>query len=259
MSPVISDWISDDCREEFMGSNTRSLLKVLVFPAMLLALWSAVSPTVSAQQRSTQYGQMKAGPKRLFDEWAISRNMGEGTTITPRERFQQMPVSRRSTFAAATNALLYTKLTDPSGRPIGFAIDLVAEIEEISGEEPGKGSDEQFRLYVKLKPDAVEKLKLSREFQHGKDNSIYHKGYPLNYRQAGASPTMQYSIATDGVGADIDVDYRSSSFPSALFNGHLSASNSDVRASGNYSTHLRRWPGLIDWWETAFPDLVGVR
>lgn len=210
---------------------------------------------MQGQQRSTQYGQMKERPRMLFDKWSNSKNMGEGRTITPRERFEAMPVSRRSTFAAATNALLYTRLTDPKGKPIGFAIDLVDSLEEIAGQEEGKGGDEQFRLYVKLKPDAVEKLQLSREFEHGKNNTIYHKGYPINYRQAGGAPTMQYSIATDGIRADIDVDYRSSSFPTALFNGHLSASNSDVRA-GNYPTHLRRWPGLIDWWETTFPDLV---
>ncbi|MBP6003877.1 MAG: hypothetical protein KA746_10630 [Pyrinomonadaceae bacterium] len=236
----------------------RSKRNISFAAALATALFVLFSmPTqMIGQQRATQYGQMKPEPKRLFDNWAIAQNMGEGRTITPRERFEAMPVSRRSTFAAATNALLYTKLTDSAGRPIGFAIDLVAEVEEISGQEPGKGSDEQFRLYVKLKPGAREKLELSREFQHGKNNTVFHKGYPINYRQAGAPPTMQYSIATDEVRADIDVDYRSSGFPAALFNGHLSASNSDVRAQGNYPTHLRRWPGLVDWWETDFPDLV---
>jgi len=228
-----------------------SMIAVL-FATVLVA---APQPAFS-QLRATQYGQMKPAPKRLFDEWAVAKNMGEGRTITPRERFDLLSVSQRATFAAATNALLYTRLTDPKGRPIGSAIDLVSAIEVIAGQEPGKGSDEQFRLYVKLKPGAREKLELSREFQHGKDNTIFHKGFPINYRQSGPPPTMQYSIATDEVNADIDVDYRSSGFPAALFNGHLSASNSDVRASGNYPTHLRRWPGLVDWWETDFPDLV---
>ncbi len=222
---------------------------------MLFSLW-AIPGSVKGQQRSTQYVQMKERSRLLFDKWSNAKNMGEGRTITPRERFEAMPVSRRSTFAAATNALLYTRLTDPKGRPLGFAIDLVDSLEEIAGQEIGKGSDEQFRLYVKLKPGAIETLELSKEFQHGKDNTIFHKGFPINYRQAGSPPTMQYSIATDGDRADIDVDYRSSAFPSALFNGHLSASNSDVRAAGNYPTHLRRWPGLIDWWDTEFPDLI---
>ncbi len=230
--------------------------RTLFIATLALTVVSVLSQSGFAQQRATQYGQMKPGPKRLFDSWAVARNMGEGRTITPRERFESLSVSQRSTFASATNALLYTRLTDPKGRPIGSAIDLVSAIEVIAGQEPGKGSDEQFRLYVKLKPGAREKLELSREFQHGKNNTIFHKGYPINYRQSGPPPTMQYSIAIDEVGADIDVDYRSSGFPAALFNGHLSASNSDVRAAGNYQTHLRRWPGLVDWWETDFPDLV---
>ncbi len=229
--------------------------RTITISSILLSLL-VIAGNVQAQQRATQYSQMKERPRLLFDKWSNSKNMGEGRSITPRERFEAMPISRRSTFAAATNALLYTRLTDPKGRPLGFAIDLVDSLEEIAGQEVGKGSDEQFRLYVKLKPGAIDKLELSKEFQHGKDNTIFHKGFPINYRQAGSPPTMQYSIATDGDRADIDVDYRSSAFPSALFNGHLSASNSDVRAAGNYPTHLRRWPGLVDWWDTEFPDLV---
>ena len=37
------------------------------------------------------------------------------------------------------------------------------------------------------------------------------------------------------------MDYRTSGFPSALFNGHLTAQNSDVRAGNNYQGHLQRW------------------
>jgi hypothetical protein len=52
--------------------------------------------------------------------------------------------------------------------------------------------------------------------------------------------------------ADIDVDYRSSSFPKAMFNGHLTASNSDVRAGGNLQLHDQRWEGLNGWWREVF-------
>jgi hypothetical protein len=48
------------------------------------------------------------------------------------------------------------------------------------------------------------------------------------------------------------VDYRSSKFPSALVNGHLTAANSDVRAGNNTSRHLQRWEGLTDWWKNLF-------
>ena len=66
-------------------------------------------------------------------------------------------------------------------------------------------------------------LERSREFKRGVDNAIYHQGYPINYREQRGAPSIQVSIALDGRQADVDVDYRSSSFPVGLFNGHLSA------------------------------------
>lgn len=150
-----------------------------------------------------------------------------------KQQFLDLSVSQRSVFAAITNALLFTKLTDANGKEIGLAIDIVESIDQIAGEIPGKGGDEQFRLYVDLKPEAINLLDVSREFVHGKNNTVFHKGFPINYRQKGSTPTLQFSIATDRIKADIDVDYKSSRFPEALFNGHLSAANSDVRATGN--------------------------
>ena len=40
--------------------------------------------------------------------------------------------------------------------------------------------------------------------------------------------------------------------PLALFNGHLSASNSDVRSGGNYDRHANRWSGFQNWWRNLF-------
>jgi hypothetical protein len=82
------------------------------------------------------------------------------------------------------------------------------------------------------------------------DNSVYHKGYPMNYREKGGVPSVQVSIALDGRHADIDVDYRASSFPVGLFNGHLTSSNSDVRAGSNYDRHINRWTGFQNWWRS---------
>ena len=44
------------------------------------------------------------------------------------------------------------------------------------------------------------------------------------------------------------MDYRSSKFPVALFNGHLTASNSDIRATGNDAKHNQQWSGMQNWW-----------
>jgi hypothetical protein len=57
--------------------------------------------------------------------------------------------------------------------------------------------------------------------------------------------------------SDIDVDYRSSTFPKALFDGHLTAGNSDVRAGGNLATHDNRWEGLNGWWRQVFGFSLG--
>jgi hypothetical protein len=55
--------------------------------------------------------------------------------------------------------------------------------------------------------------------------------------------------------SDVDVDYRSSGFPKALVNGHLSAANSDVRAGNNLARHDDRWLGLNGWWRNVFGQL----
>lgn len=204
----------------------------------------------TGQTAVDQYNQMRPKSRALFEKWAFK----DDRLKDARQLFIDLPTSRRSVFAAITNALHFTMLTDKAGKKLGVAIDLVESIDSIAGEEVGKGSDEQFRLYVRLNPGAIEKLDVSREFVHAKDNTIFHRGFPINYRQKGSFPTLQFSISTDRIKADIDIDYKSSGFPAALFNGHLSAANSDVRATGNYPTHLRRWPGLIDWWDDVVPD-----
>jgi hypothetical protein len=103
-----------------------------------------------------------------------------------------------------------------------------------------------------LTADARKMLERSQEFKRAMDNSVYHKGYPLNYREQGGTPSIQVSIALDGRQADVDVDYRSSSFPVMLFNGHLGASNSDVRAGDNADRHAARWSGFQNWWRSFF-------
>jgi hypothetical protein len=145
-----------------------------------------------------------------------------------------------------------THMTDKSGKSLGNALDLVESIETINGKVPKARGDLQFRMYVVLKPDALAKLKESSEFFRDRDNTVYHHGYPLNYRQDGGTPSIQISSAKEGRHADIDVDYRSSKFPEALFNGHLTAANSDVRAGNNTQRHLQRWDGLTDWWRNLF-------
>ncbi len=207
------------------------------------------------------YEELKPPQKQLIDEWYAEYNRMTNDSSDPKE-YNQFSLSTRTTFEAVTHALMTTNLTDKSGKSMGTALDLVQAIEAINGKVPRARGDLQFRMYVLLKPDALQKLKDSTEFFRDRDNTVYHHGYPLNYRQAG-TPSIQFSMAKDARHADIDVDYRSSGFPAGLINGHLTAANSDVRAGNNTQVHLQRWQGLTDWWrnlfglsEVAIPDVA---
>jgi hypothetical protein len=107
-------------------------------------------------------------------------------------------------------------------------------------------------MYVLLTEKAIATLDETQQFSRGPDNTVFHKGYPINYRQQGGSPSIQISIALDRRHADIDVDYRSSGFPAGLFNGHLTSANSDVRAGNNFDRHTNRWAGFQNWWRNFF-------
>jgi hypothetical protein len=211
----------------------------------------SATPAASAtpQFRGT-YEELKPQQRQLIDEWYADYNQLTGDHADPKE-YNQFSLSTRTTYEAVTHALMTTTLTDKSGKLTGTALDLVESIEAINGKVPRARGDLQFRMYVVLKPDALQKLKDSSEFFRDRDNTIYHHGYPVNYRQDGV-PSIQFSMAKDGRHADIDVDYRSSGFPAGLFNGHLTAANSDVRAGNNTQIHLQRWQGLTDWWRTIF-------
>jgi hypothetical protein len=109
----------------------------------------------------------------------------------------------------------------------------VAGLDRISGEQVGRAGDQQFRIYVTLRPNARDVLIRSREFVRSQENTAFHAGYPHSYRLGSGAPSIQFSVAEDGLSADIDVDYRTSKAPQSWFNGHMTSSNSDVRAGDN--------------------------
>src|SRR6516164_3018031 len=203
------------------------------------------------------YATLLPEQKRLLDDFVRRYDQTTNSKLSPEQAYDGARVSARTTFDAVTHALLSTKLTDEKGRSLGRAIDLVDAMDEVLGEEGGAGGDRQFRMYVYLKPNAHEILSSSREFFHDKDNTVYHKGFPVCYRLKNGPPSIQFSITRDERMSDIDVDYRSSTFPKALFDGHLTAGNSDVRAGDNLATHDNRWAGLNGWWRQVFGFSLG--
>jgi hypothetical protein len=212
-------------------------------------------PKSETLELGKSYAALRPEQKRLVDDFVRRYNATTGSNLIPEQAYDNARLSIRTTFDGVTHALLNAKITDAHGKSLGRAIDLVDAVDEVMGEESGVGGDRQFRLYVYLKPKAVDILSQNQEFFHDRDNSVYHKGFPICYRLKKGPPSIQISISRDNKLADIDVDYRSSSFPKALVNGHLSASNSDVRAGNNLDRHDGRWSGLNGWWRNVFGQL----
>ena len=223
---------------------------------MALLLMQATFTQQQLQFGGDSYASLDPRKQRLVDHWATRFTEAIGQKLDAPHLYDDVvPVSTKTTFDAITHALMTSTLTDASGAPLGDVLTLVERVESVKGEVAGARGDRQFRMYARLTPGALDTLERSREFKRGRDNTVYHKGYPINYREQGGVPSIQVSMAPDGRRADIDVDYRSSSFPVALFNGHLSSSNSDVRAGNNYDRHINRWTGFRNWWRSFF----GVR
>ncbi len=218
---------------------------------------SSAQPPERTQQPDAQlggnYASLDARRQRLINDWVMRVNAVTKRSVEPTAFYNSdVKLSAKTTFDAITYALERTTLTDASGQRMGDALDLIENVESFRGEITGAPGDRQFRMYVRLTEKALDTLERSKEFKRESDNSVYHKGYPINYRQQDGAPSIQISIALDGRRADIDVDYRSSSFPIGLFNGHLTSANSDVRAGNNYDRHNNRWAGFENWWRTLF-------
>ena len=231
----------------------------LVLGTLLLCLSSVPS---AAQQAVPQFGSAYASlderRQQLINEWVSRFVKTTGQSVQPGPFYDEIiTLSTKTTFDAVTHALMTTRLTDGSDASLGDALALVERVETVRGEVEGARGDGQFRMYVRLTSGALDTLTRSQQFKRGADNTVYHKGYPINYRAQGGVPSIQISVALDRQRADIDVDYRASSFPAALFNGHLTSSNSDVRAGNNYDRHLNRWAGFENWWRSFFGVRVG--
>ena len=212
-------------------------------------------PTDEALELGRSYAELRPEQVRLIDSFIRSYNATTGSALVPQQVYDGARLSIRTTFDAVTHALLNAQMTDSQGKSLGRAIDLVDAVDQVMGEESGASGDQQFRLYVYLKPNAVDILSRSQEFSHEKDNTGYHKGFPICYRLKDGPPSIQLSVSRDHKLSDVDVDYRSSGFPNGLLNGHLTAANSDVRAGNNLALHDGRWSGLNGWWRDVFGQL----
>jgi hypothetical protein len=236
-------------RRRIQATGLKRLLGISI--AILLSSPAiAQQPTDNPVVISDKYSDLHPEQKRLVDDWFRRFSDLVKRQVSPEEGYNNLPVSAKTTFSGVTHALLRTPLTDESGASLGnSAVTLVDKIDQVLGQVEGTRGDRQFRIYVELKPGAMEILEKSQEFGRENDNTVYHKGFPICFRSPG-TPSIQVSISRDGKRADIDVDYRSSKFPVALINGHLSSSNSDIRAGNNDERHNDRWTGVSNWWRS---------
>ena len=236
---------------------SRSVMSALVVVLVVLIPAMQVG---RAQQPPSQlggtYSDLDARRRQLVDDWVARFVKTTGQQVEAGPFYDDIiSVSAKTTFDAVTHALSATALTDQSGAPLGDALALVDQVEAVRGEVAGAPGDHQFRMYVQLVAGAVDRLERSQQFKRGTDNTVYHRGYPINYRAQGGVPSIQISVALDLRHADVDVDYRDSSFPVGLFSGHLTTANSDVRAGNNFDLHSARWTGFQNWWR----GFLGVR
>ena len=223
----------------------------------LICCFSGIADAQEAQRMADfggGYYSLSPQQKRLVDDWftRFSKSSEAG-----RSRRWLRPVAVVGQNDAERRNPRFDQ--DPDDRRVrkdfgGIGHRVGRKVDSVAGEVLGARGDAQFRLYVQTRPDVLRLLGQSREFKHASDNTVYHKGYPICYRTRGGTPSIQISLSRDASRADVDVDYHSSSFPAALVNGHLSASNSDVRAGDNDVKHNRQWAGLQNWWR----NLLGL-
>lgn len=243
-----------------MDFSPRAIVKRPALLVSLLVLLPALLGAEAVQLLPPEFGgkfrQLRPEQQELMRRWVSEYRAIFKRQLNAEELYNDLPLSARTTFQAVTHALSNSKLTTENGKPMGTALDLIDLVERISGQVPDARGDRQFRLYVYLKPGALNKLHAAKEFERGHDNTVYHIGYPINFRQQGGVPSIQISVTRTGKRADIDVDYRSSSPMKALVSGHLTSANSDVRAGNNAAVHNRRWDGLADWWRGIMAALI---
>ena len=236
--------------------RVHGVLATVLATGLVISIADAQGPDAApAADPQAQFGGAYAGldapRQRLVDDWVARFNRLAGQDVDAAPFYDTvLTFSTKTTFDAVTHALMTTLLTDASGAPLGSALDLVERVDAVRGQVAGASGDRQFRMYVLLKADATEVLDRSRQFRRARDNTIFHKGYPVNYRGQGGTPSIQISTALDHRHADIDVDYRSATLPASIFNGHLTAANSDVREGNNFDRHSQRWNGLQSWWRS---------
>ena len=161
--------------------------RVLVHLALALGTLQAVSgagnpqaPPAAGQppvRFGGAYSGLDARRQQLVKDWVARFSEVIGRPLEPGPFYdEQITLSQKTTFDAITYALMMTPLTDESGTKYGDGLSIIERVDSVRGQVLGAAGDRQFRMYVRLEPDAVKMMERSKEFQRGMDNTIYHRG-----------------------------------------------------------------------------------
>ena len=143
---------------------------------------------ITAQQPPQRFGgaysELDERRQQLVGDWVARFTKVTGQSLDARAFYDEfLTLSTKTTFDAVTHALMTTPLTDASGQKFGDGLTIIERVDSVKGEVPETSSDRQFRMYARLTANAREMLERSQEFKRGVDNTVYHKGYPINYRE----------------------------------------------------------------------------
>src|SRR5215213_9270833 len=164
---------------------------------VLMAISALLALTVAGGSQKTQhtagefggnYDSLDSEQKALVDDWMKRFSATIHKPVDPQQAYNNLPLSTRTTFNAVTHALISTQLTGESGKKLGSAIQIVDKIDTVRGEILGSRGDEQFRIYIQLRTNALDLLEHSQQFRRMDDNAAYHKGYPTCYRSKPSVP-----------------------------------------------------------------------
>ena len=131
-----------------------------------LALAFLLIAVVSAAQAPAQqdpvfegtFETLRPEQRQLVEDWVRRLEAATQQTISPAGLYDTLPLSTRTTFNAVTHALMQTSLTDEQGQSLGAsALTLISRIDGVAGRVVGARGDEQFRIYVQVAPDGLER------------------------------------------------------------------------------------------------------
>jgi hypothetical protein len=149
---------------------------VVVASGLIASAANVTGQPQEAPRFGGSYAQLDARRRALVDNWVSRFSRVTGQNVGPAAFYDTfVKVSAKTTFDAITHALMTTALTDAAGNRFGDALQVVEQIDEVRGQATGTPGDHQFRMFVRLTPDALDTLARSRQFVRRGDNTFTTK------------------------------------------------------------------------------------